>query len=166
MTQKQNKDTLQKGNSYHTHMKKYIFGAIGIVVLSIAWFLLSPLWRNIHLNESLPSNLETTASSTLLTTAPMIAQAHEVSGTASIIQVGEKKYLRFENLDTVNGPDLRIYLSADLENTNSIDLGPIRATQGNVNYELPADVDIETFRYPLIWCRAFRVLFSSAEFQL
>lgn len=95
--------------------------------------------------------------------AAMVARAHDVEGRALLLQAGSGTILRFENLKTINGPDLRIYLSAGLNNDDFIDLGPIRATEGNVNYALPPGADTAKYRNALIWCRAFHVLFSYAE---
>ncbi len=77
--------------------------------------------------------------------------------------VWHQKIVRFENLKTINGPDLRIYLSADLGADDYVDLGEIRATEGNVNYTVPAGTDISKYKNLLIWCRAFSVLFSYAQ---
>ena len=97
--------------------------------------------------------------------APMVSRAHDVAGKALIVQVGDQKILRFENLQTINGPDLHIYLSAGLNVGDAIDLGSIRATEGNVNYTIPAGTDTAKYRNVLIWCRPFGVLFSYAQFR-
>lgn len=97
--------------------------------------------------------------------APMVARAHDVSGEAKILKMGEQYYLRLENLKTVNGPDLRIYLSSDLSDTDFINLGPIRATEGSANYVIPLGSDISKYKNVLIWCRPFSVLFSFAELK-
>lgn len=99
----------------------------------------------------------------LLAKAPFVARAHEVEGKALLIESGGKKTLRFEDFKTVNGPDLRIYLSSNLGVGDALDLGPILATKGNVNYELPDDLDAQKYTKVLVWCRAFSVLFSYAE---
>ena len=188
-------------------MKKPLFIVIAIAaIVAIAWWLISPLWRNITLDEPLPQaqvpqkpiikdNLNTmdpatkerfmketenmedhimqgsdpmpsllpSQVTTILAQAPLVARAHDVQGKALLVQAGDKKILRFEDLKTINGPDLRIYLSADLNIADALDLGPIRATQGNVNYELPENTDIAKYKNALIWCRAFGVLFSYAQ---
>jgi len=95
--------------------------------------------------------------------ASLVAKAHEVSGEALIVKTGNENILRFENLKTTNGPDLRIYLATDLSAKDYVDLGPIRATEGNVNYTIPTGTDLTKYRYALIWCRAFSVLFSYGE---
>lgn len=90
-------------------------------------------------------------------------RAHEVDGKAILIETGGEKILRFEDFDTINGPDLRIYLSTDLGDDDFVELGKIKATKGNVNYEVPSDVDVTKYKYVLVWCKPFKVLFSYAE---
>jgi hypothetical protein len=76
---------------------------------------------------------------------------------------GGKKVLRFEDFETVNGPNLHIYLSSDLEGKDFVDLGEIKATKGNVNYDLPEGVDLDRYDKVLVWCVPFKVLFSYGE---
>ncbi|MSS74010.1 hypothetical protein EXS72_00005, partial [Candidatus Pacearchaeota archaeon] len=67
----------------------------------------------------------------------------EVSGSVKVIGLpNEKRVLRFENLDTSNGPDLYIYLATDTSADDFVDLGKIKATRGNVNYEIPVGIDL------------------------
>lgn len=103
------------------------------------------------------------AGPTTLSMAEFKPQAHEVAGKALLVQVGDKKIIRFEDFDSTNGPDLRIYLSAGLNNKDYVDLGAIKATKGNINYVLPAGTDTAKYNKVLVWCRAFSVLFSYAE---
>lgn len=88
---------------------------------------------------------------------------HAVEGKALLIKTDGETTLRFENFETDNGPKLHIYLSEDLGADDFIDLGPIRATKGNVNYEVPDGVDTNKYRNVLVWCKPFGVLFSYAE---
>lgn len=165
--------------------KKILLGAGIIIVGAIAWWLISPLWRTVKLEEKLPAvsapntdaRVVTTTSPTNTTTptpaqepkissrANLIAQAHEVAGEALLVKGDQANFLRFENLKTINGPDLRIYLATDIKAKDFVDLGPIRATEGNVNYAIPAGTDLDKYRYALIWCRAFGVLFSYAQLE-
>lgn len=102
----------------------------------------------------------------VLSRGEMVARAHEVAGSALIVKTGNETFLRFENLKTINGPDLRIYLSSNLSSDDIVDLGPIRATEGNVNYTIPTGTDLNKYKNVMIWCRAFGVLFSYAEINL
>lgn len=148
----------------------------GIAVLAVAAYLLYPLVNVIEADDPLPGSMEQQVadSPVIEMSEPMpeaevvahgvlVEGAHEVQGRALLVQADGKNTLRFEDLDTVNGPDLRIYLSKDLTVDDAVDLGPIKATKGNVNYELDPTVNPEEYPYVLIWCRAFSVLFSYAE---
>ncbi|MDP3772158.1 MAG: DM13 domain-containing protein [bacterium] len=147
-------------------MNKKILISVGVVVaLSVAYYLVSPLWRTVALNEELPSVTTTPVANqpAIISRASMIAEAHSVSGEALIVKSGNETFLRFENLKTTNGPDLHIYLSAGLGVDDAVDLGAIRATEGNVNYPIPAGTDLNKYKNALIWCRPFRILFSYAQ---
>ena len=89
-------------------------------------------------------------------------RAHDVKGNALLIEKDGRKIVRFEDFDTINGPDLRIYLSSDLSNDDFIELSKIKATKGSVNYEVPEGVDTSKYSKVLVWCKAFGVLFSYA----
>lgn len=183
-------------------MNKKILISVGVlIVLAVAYWLLSPLWRNVALNEELPVAISTTLindnflvmdvdtkvdfekqtmemkdkmmiesdampanESSIIGRADMIARAHDVEGVALLVQSGDETFLRFENIKTINGPDLRIYLSSGLNADDIVDLGSIRATEGNVNYAIPAGTDLGKYKNAMIWCRAFGVLFSYAQF--
>ena len=77
--------------------------------------------------------------------------------------------LRFQDYAVRNGPDLFIYLTPDPDGDVHVDgaiqLSEIKATRGNVNYEVPDGVDPSTFRAAVIYCRAFSVLFAHAELE-
>ena len=147
--------------------KVVIWSIIGIVVLLIAYYLISPAFRVVEVNEPMPTTIgngNAGVSGLVLARGEFVASAHDVEGEAKLIGLpNEKRILRFENFDTVNGPDLFIYLSADLEANDFINLGEIKGTKGNINYNIPEGTDIEKYNKVLVWCRAFSVLFSYAE---
>lgn len=101
----------------------------------------------------------------VLARANFEARAHDVEGSALIIDRGDTRILRFENFETINGPDLHIYLATDTSAADFVDLGAIRATKGNANYVIPTNVDIKKYGTLLVWCVPFHVLFSSAELR-
>ena len=74
--------------------------------------------------------------------------------------------LRFQDYAVRNGPDLHVYLTpdpgGDVHVDGAISLGPVKATQGSVNYEVPSDVDPDSFRAAVIYCVPFRVVFATA----
>ena len=100
-----------------------------------------------------------------------IGLAHSGTGTALIIELADgSRILRFENLDVDNGPDLRVILSPTeltdddgaYDDGDFLDLGVLKGNQGNQNYEIPDDVDIDDFSTVAIWCRRFNVSFNAA----
>jgi hypothetical protein len=125
-----------------------------------------------------PSTTSTTAPQTPATSFPLtlasgefIDLAHPGTGTALVVELEDgSRILRFEDLDVDNGPDLRVILStSELVDDDSayddgdfVDLGVLKGNQGNQNYEIPADVDLDNFATVAIWCRRFNVTFNAA----
>jgi hypothetical protein len=110
-------------------------------------------------------NMPMDSGSSLLSRGTFIRRAHSVMGEALLIDDNGKKVLRFENFETDNGPNLHIYLASNLGDDDFIDLGPIKATKGNVNYDIPDGTDLDKYDKVLVWCVPFRVLFSYAELE-
>jgi hypothetical protein len=89
---------------------------------------------------------------------------HNAEGVAKIIQLANgTDILRLENFKATNGPDLYVYLSTDKTNADIVNLGRLKGNIGNQNYLIPAGTDITKYNTALIWCRAFSVIFGSAQ---
>jgi hypothetical protein len=43
-----------------------------------------------------------------------------------------------------------------------VELGKLKGTDGDQNYEVPADLDLARYRAVTIWCRRFSVNFGTA----
>lgn len=147
-------------------MKKKILIFAGIILLialvAFLYYAISPLFRTVTVFEDVPTLSENAERKS----APLVdTPAHPASGTVHIIEDDDQTIVRYENLETINGPDLFVYLSTDLEATDFVDLGRLKATVGDVNYEVPEGVNIEEYPYVLIWCRQFGVLFNYANFS-
>jgi len=104
-----------------------------------------------------------------LSSGQFVGVAHGASGTAAVVELpsGERK-LTFANLDTDNGPDLRVYLvagpvSGDAGVDDFVDLGGLKGNKGNQQYDIAPDVDVDRYSTVVIWCRAFTVSFAQAE---
>jgi hypothetical protein len=96
---------------------------------------------------------------------------HSSSGTAKLLRLPTgDRYLRFEDLDTSNGPDLVVYLSpkpasdewGGWDEGAFLDLGSLKGNVGDQNYLLPADTDLSKYQSAVIWCRRFKVGFAVA----
>ena len=89
---------------------------------------------------------------------------HNAEGIAKVIPLRDgSSILRLENLHVTNGPDLYVYLSPDKSASDYVNIGKLKANNGNQNYEIPAGTDLSMYDTVLIWCRPFSVLFGSAE---
>nr|WP_249420526.1 DM13 domain-containing protein [Rhabdothermincola salaria] len=92
---------------------------------------------------------------------------HPASGQAYlVVQPDGSRLLRIEDLDTDNGPDLRVVLSTAEVGSGSYDdlveLGHLKGNIGNQNYEIPADLDLSSMRSVVIWCERFGSPFGEA----
>ncbi|HKR74300.1 MAG TPA: DM13 domain-containing protein, partial [Candidatus Nitrosocosmicus sp.] len=92
---------------------------------------------------------------------------HNAEGIAKVIplQRDDTNILRLENLKVTNGPDLYVYLSTDKSAYDFINLGKLKANNGNQNYAIPTGTDLEKYDNVLIWCKAFSVLFGSVDLK-
>jgi hypothetical protein len=93
-----------------------------------------------------------------------VSGEHPTSGQAVILGNGtEQRFLRFENFETDNGPDLNVYLfNVNGDRSDFIDLGDLKGNIGEQNYEVPAGVDLDVFSDVSIWCVRFNVGFGGA----
>ena len=93
---------------------------------------------------------------------------HNVQGLAKVIpqiESSSTRVLRLENFKATNGPDLYVYLATDKTASDFVNLGRLKGNIGNQNYEMPEGTDLSKYDTALIWCRAFSVLFGSAELK-
>ena len=88
---------------------------------------------------------------------------HKTQGTVKVIPTDSGSVLRLESFKTTNGPDLYVYLATDDKASNFVNLGTLKGSSGNQNYEIPVEVDLSKYNKVLIWCKAFSVLFGTAE---
>jgi Electron transfer DM13 len=89
---------------------------------------------------------------------------HNAEGKAKILTLTDgSQIIRLEDFRSTNGPDVHLYLSDDKQASDFIDLGRLKANIGNQNYPIPANTDFNKYKYVLIWCQPFSVLFGSAQ---
>jgi len=157
-------------------------------VSAIVWYLVSPLFVRTFMNEPLPSPASvpvtsagspTSGETASPTESPVGARVlrsgelgyvdaiHNGMGPVRIIEIGGRRFVRFEDVTLTNAPDVHVYLSRETggrwSEETSLYLGALKATNGSFNYELPATVDVEIYRSVVVWCRAFRVLITWAD---
>lgn len=90
------------------------------------------------------------------------ANREAVSGTAKIVQKDGKYSLVFDNFNSVNGPNLHVYLSNETSPKNFLDLGLLKSVSGTQVYELKETAEAPQYKYALIYCQQYSKLFGSA----
>ena len=156
------------------------FTAVAVIV----WYLGSPLFVRTYTNEALPQPLPTAqqgaapqpsaataapASSRPLATGELgfVDALHNGKGPVRIVELGGQRFVRFEDVAISNAPDVHVYLSRETggkwSEGTSLYLGPLKATNGSFNYELPETADVAVYHSVVVWCRAFGVLITWAD---
>lgn len=88
-------------------------------------------------------------------------------------QADNSRLMRFENFSVANGPELRVYLSVSPEPETAADMQPdeeqtpteigiLKGTTGNQNYELSALIDLQAYGSVVIYSPALDMIYSVA----
>lgn len=174
----------------------FVVMAVVAVGAGLYWFQPWKLWQDETVQESLPAAAATQAPSApdpaaepskaastppepagprTLARGDLISHEHTTSGTATVLRLADGSHvLRLENLDTSNGPDLRVWLTdapvkegragwGVFDDGKYVSLGKLKGNKGDQNYVLPADTDPAAYTSVSIWCDRFNVSFGAAE---
>jgi len=101
---------------------------------------------------------------TIFSMGNFISGAHPTSGNAAI--GSNKSTLSLKNFKTDNGPKLLVYLSTDIASSEFISLGDLKGIEGDFNYNIPQNTDLEKYKIVNIWCVDFSVSFGHAELKI
>ena len=123
------------------------------------------------INEQQQSNITTTTAAPAATRTGSFIGAgdgfHNAEGLAKVIPLEGSGHtiIRLENFKSTNGPNVHLYLATEKTASNFIDLGRLKANNGNQNYDIPVGTDLAKYNMALIWCKDFSVLFGSAQLK-
>ena len=96
---------------------------------------------------------------------------HQGAGTVTLYRLADGSHLlRFEDFRVTNGPQLHVLLANhaepvnrnDLEADGYVDLGGLKGNVGSQNYEIGANITVDTVKSIVIYCKPFHVVFSTA----
>ena len=160
---------------------------IGVTALAAAavvvgvWFQPQKLWIDDRVSEPAPvaasdrpdtttADTETSAS-TDVASGQFVSREHHTAGVVRVIAHGDgRRTIRLEGLDTSNGPDLYVYLSANRAHgpegefdDDYVSLGRLKGNQGDQNYDVPPGVDVTRLGTVVIWCDRFNAVFGAAD---
>jgi len=157
--------------------------ALVLIGSGVYWFAPQRLFLDREVAESLPTlpaNVSASpggeeASTPIrvreLSSGEFQSLEHATSGRARIVELENgSRFVRLQDLDTSDGPDLRVYLTDQpvsedwgvWDDGRYVDLGELKGNLGDSNYRIPGDVDLSGFRTVVIWCRRFTVAFGVA----
>ncbi|MGB9067637.1 MAG: DM13 domain-containing protein [Candidatus Acidiferrales bacterium] len=156
--------------------KKWILAGVGVPVVILAWWVFRPekLWINKQVSE--PAPFASSSDLQPLYTGLLTGKAHPTSGRASIYQSANgKRDLRLTDFTTSNGPDVHVLLAQRTDQNltkefvkgelDSVELGSMKANQGDQNYDLPDSVDLGKYDAVVIYCERFHVVFGMAKLE-
>lgn len=147
-------------------MKKVIIGVAAVIVLGISYWLIAPFFIDKRVSEELNITAESEGVQPVLGLRGSFEgfdRIHYGSGNVSVINVGERTIVRFEeNFNVANGPDLFVGIGRNGEYIKGSEIAKLKGNIGSQNYELPEGVTLEEGDEIWIWCRVFSVGFAKS----
>ncbi|MFG2292381.1 DM13 domain-containing protein [Streptomyces sp. NPDC048603] len=162
-----------------------LVAAVVLVGAGLYWFQPWKIWTDQKVSEALPtvaappagpaSSPSAAAGPRTVAEGGLISHEHTTTGKARIVELPDgSRTLRLENLDTSNGPDLRVWLTDApvkegvagwrvFDDGKHVSLGKLKGNKGDQNYPIPADVRLADYTSVTIWCDRFDVSFGAAE---
>jgi len=165
--------------------------AVAVVGATAALLVFQPwlLWIDVRVDDELPDAAAPSPSSTatpsetpsaptepvLVASGEFISHEHTTTGEVTVIERADgSRALAIAALDTSNGPDLHVWLSAadvipgiegwrTAADAEHLTLGPLKGNVGDQLYEIPAGADLSLYRSITIWCEQFSVSFGAAQ---
>jgi hypothetical protein len=113
----------------------------------------------------------TTGVPQVVSSAAFVGLDHATSGTALVVALADGSVVvRFEDLDTENGPDLHVVLTPHAPDSGQygdrIELGRLKGNRGDQNYVVPNDLDWSSVRSVVVWCDRFSSPFGAAAISV
>lgn len=150
-----------------------LIATVVVLAAGLYWFQPWKLWQDETVREALPA-----ASAPLtLAAGTLISHEHSTTGTVRLVRFADgSRVLRLEDLDTSNGPDLRVWLSDApvkegvsgwrvFDDGKHVSLGRLKGNKGDQNYAVPAGVNLADYGSVTIWCARFDVSFGAAALR-
>jgi hypothetical protein len=122
-----------------------------------------------------PGHTGTPAGAKILATGTFHGKLHHTSGRATLYEFKGQRVLRLTNFKTSNGPDVHVVLIAQKDasddanflksGTERVELGKLKGNEGDQNYEIPADTDLNKYKAVSIYCERFNANFGTAPLE-
>ncbi|MCZ7375205.1 DM13 domain-containing protein [Micromonospora sp. WMMC250] len=172
--------------------------AVVVALVALYWFQPWKLFTDTYVDEALPpagptpvvsaptstppsatpgavASATAPAADEVLAAGEFVTHEHDTTGSAEIRRLADGRHqLVIRDLDTSNGPDLRVWLTDQpvirgtagwkvFDDGKWVELARLKGNKGNQVYDLPASADPADFRSVSIWCKRFSVSFGAAD---
>lgn len=166
--------------------KRILVGAsvLAVLVLGVGLYLFQP-WRLVTTRQvddtlvapPIAAAPSTPDAPTAPPTEPIVvgfgdfrSLDHGTTGQAQLVRLPDGRHVvQFANLDTSDGPDLRVWLSPKQSTSAEqdfeqgyLELGFLKGNKGNQVYEVPPTATVGDYRSVIIWCKRFSSGFGVA----
>jgi hypothetical protein len=174
-----------------TGRRRWLLAALGVALVlgavPVTAFVIIPIFAQSTLNEPAPRGVASPSASGAASPGATVAATpvprgpqqlaagalqridtvHYGSGQVLMVEADGARYVRFQDVNIAAAPNLYVYLSDRRDGApgNYVDLGPVKATKGSFNQEIPAQADLATVGSVVLWCRAFSVTVTYAPLQ-
>jgi len=100
--------------------------------------------------EALPVGTTSSGEEALLRGKFTHPPGHPGAGTASVYQTDTNQIIRLIDFKSTTGPNLFVYLATDKSATEFINLGLLKSTGGDQNYDIPTGVKVTDYPCVLV----------------
>ncbi len=90
-------------------------------------------------------------------------KGYDAGGEAAVYVSGKTAFLRLENFGVASGIDQRLYLTKDGTIETGIEVGILRASQGDQNYDI-SGIDHDTYNTLIVYSKPFDLYYGYAKF--
>jgi hypothetical protein len=142
-----------------------------VVLVAVGLWAFQPwkLFTSSTVNEQLASVQSSTDA--LVGKGTFRSLAHPTKGQAEVVKLADgRTVVQLRDFSTSDGPAVHVWLTDRPQDAGDsafgqdghLDLGSLKATNGNEVYDVPAGTDVSKYRSVLVWCERFSVGFGVA----
>jgi len=90
-------------------------------------------------------------------------KGYDGSGIASLVYAGDMSFLRLEDFSVTSGIDQHLYLTKDGTIFSGIDLGPLKASAGDQNYDITG-INTDAYSIMIVYSKTFDTYYAYTKF--
>ena len=155
--------------------KRLVAYAIALLVLGGLWYIFRPekLFTSTHVDEAPPQALQN--EPTPIYTGRFAGEDHKTTGRATVLKRADgSRLLKLTDFTAPDAQQSHVLLlneqdtkskDFNLAKAKIIDLGDLIATQGDQTYQIPATVDLHSYKTITIYSEVLHASFGTASLE-